>query len=34
MNYKVVVDEEEFNKFLQWLPPIEKEECHYAAARS
>lgn len=31
MNYKVVVDEEEFNKFLQWLPPLEKEECHYAA---
>lgn len=31
MNYNVVVDEEEFNKFLQWLPPLEKEECHYVA---
>ena len=31
MNYKVVVDEEEFNNFLRWLPPLEKEECHYVA---
>lgn len=31
MNYKVVVNEKEFNEFLQWLPPLEKEECHYIA---
>lgn len=31
MNYQVVVDEDEFNKFIQWLPPLEKEECHYVA---
>ena len=31
MNYQVVVDEDEFNKFLKWLPPLEKEECHYVA---
>lgn len=31
MNYQVVVDEAEFSKFLQWLPPLEKEECHYVA---
>ena len=30
-NYSVVVDEEEFNNFLQWLPPLEKEECYYVA---
>lgn len=30
-NYSVVVDEQEFNKFLRWLPPLEKEECHYVA---
>lgn len=31
MNYRVVVDEAEFQKFIDWLPPLEKEECHYAA---
>ena len=30
-NYAVVIDENEFNNFLQWLPPLEKEECHYVA---
>lgn len=31
MNYQVVVDEKEFQKFVEWLPPLEKEECHYVA---
>ena len=31
MNYQVVVDEAEFQKFVGWLPPLEKEECHYVA---
>lgn len=31
MNYQVVVDEEEFYKFLKWLPVLEKKECHYVA---
>ena len=29
--YKVVIDSNEFNNFLEWLPPLEKEECHYVA---
>ena len=31
MNYQVVVDEKEFQKFVEWLPSLEKEECHYVA---
>ncbi len=31
MNYQVIVDDVEFQKFVEWLPPLEKEECHYAA---
>lgn len=31
MNYQIVADEDEFNKFLEWLPPLEKEETHYVA---
>lgn len=31
MNYQVIVDDAEFQKFVEWLPPLEKEECHYAA---
>ena len=31
MNNQVIVDDVEFQKFVEWLPPLEKEECHYAA---
>ena len=31
MNYQVIVDDVEFQKFVEWLPHLEKEECHYAA---